>query len=78
MGQTITTTDGTLRAEFQGPRFGWNARPDRDGQWVSVYPCTCLTCRQMGAHLTEPHHSITFPDGVTVGHQPSRYLVGVK
>ena len=74
----MTLDDGTVRAEWRAPRFAWAAMPERVGMWVTVHPCTCLTCRQVGAHLTEPHHRITFDDGVSREHTPARYLGGAK
>jgi hypothetical protein len=65
-----------MNATFRGPRFGGDARPERDGQRLMAEPCRCLTCVDMGAWLTERHFHITFTaDGVSCGHVPARWLV---
>lgn len=59
---------------YNGPRFGPDAQPERNGTTITVAPCACLTCRDMGARLSEPHHVVTFSDGIMVGHVPARHV----
>ena len=63
-----------MEATFQGPRFGPHAQPDRDGMTAEAGDCRCTTCRAAGPFLAEPHHEVTFPDGVSIGHVPASHL----
>ena len=59
---------------FNGPRLGKDAHPDRNGTEVTTSECQCLTCRDLGPWLNEPHCVITFTaDGVSIGHAPARW-----
>lgn len=59
---------------FDGPRFGRDALPERNGSAVTTEPCPCVTCGDMGAWLTEPHYRVTFSDGVSIAHAPARWI----
>lgn len=59
---------------YNGPRFGKDADPERNGTPVTVAQCECITCADMGAWLTETHYHVTFSDGMSRGHVPARWL----
>lgn len=60
---------------FNGPRFGRDAQPERNGTPITTSPCQCITCRDMGAWLTEPHYVVTFTeDGSSIAHAPARWV----
>lgn len=60
---------------YNGPRFGKDADLERNGTPITVAPCQCITCRDMGAWLTEPHHIVTFvADCMSRGHVPARWV----